>query len=170
MDVPVTLDEKHIFIGVENKIKVFAVDGLSAGELVCEDNEAAEINNLTWLQQADLLIALVTKDQLQEARLYSSAIPEGQNFAPYIRIPWDNYSRIHKGITMSADGNRMAIYTNECQLGKSEIRFVNRVGECWDKWGTPLEIQALPKIAEKRRSDEGITGAALYNPFQVILI
>jgi hypothetical protein len=107
-------------------------------------------------------LALVTRPRTQELRIYPLIeFDRDPRLAPSQIVTWEARSRIHCGLTISADGKRIAIYTNECELGKSEIRFVGKFGSQWEKLGIPMEIQTLPENPEERRSDNGLTGAAM---------
>ena len=162
-EVPVVLSNTYVFIGAENRIEVFTAVGDHAGKLVCCDDVGATVRKLLLSQGGDMLLALVTKPRTQELRIYSLVDSDFScRLIPSRIITWDGRYRIHCGLTISTDGNRIAIYTNECELGRSEIRFVRKMDDQWETVGVPLEVQTLPENPEERGSDNGITGAALY--------
>lgn len=157
------LSNTYVFIGAENRIEVFTAVGDHAGKLVCCDDVGATVRKLLLSQGGDMLLALVTKPRTQELRIYSLVDSDFScRLIPSRIITWDGRYRIHCGLTISTDGNRIAIYTNECELGRSEIRFVRKMDDQWETVGVPLEVQTLPENPEERGSDNGITGAALY--------
>ena len=155
------LTNKHVFIGAENRIEVLSlVDG--DAQLLCGDDVGSTIRKLLISPRGDHLLVLVTRPRTQELRIYPLIdFDQDPRLAPSQIVTWEARSRIHCGLTISMDGKRIALYTNECELGKSEIRFVRKFGPQWEKLGIPMEIQTLPENPEERGSDNGLTGAAM---------
>jgi len=163
----VALNDQYLFIGTDNRIHVFATDARKSGggKLVFSRDIGADmqLDKLVVSPDGNTLFVLARKSfAFQIALVYSATLepPQlSQSFVPTATIAWDNCTRLHNSATFSADRNKVAIFMS-LQEGKSEIRFLRRIGQQWLECRNPLMV-TVSDDPEARLGHKGITGAAL---------
>ena len=165
----VALNDKYLFMGTDNRILVFAIQGTCRGELVYSRDISVDmmIDKLVVSPDGNTLLVLAKKSvAIQFAEVYSASLEPPQlmeSFVPIDTIIWDNCNRVHSSATFSADGNKIAIHTSHCRQGHSEIRFLHRKGRRWFQCRNPLTVTVLSDDQDTQLGERGVTGVAMYD-------
>ena len=162
------LNDKYLFIGIGNRILVFATTGNLAGTLVLSHDmdDHLIIDKLFVSPDGNILLVLARNllDKSQLGLFYPATVEARQMEESFISVKpvvWEDcQERMPSLATFSTDGNKVAIATSRCRQ-KSEIRLLERQGQGWIR-RRELTIPVCSSEEEDQIEVQGVTGISMY--------